>query len=247
MADAVIRKAAGRGWTTVYNSVAQDTRLTLKARGLYLLMWSLPDDWTYTAGGLATIAGCGRDAIRGGLRELEAAGYLTREQTHDGGGKFGGTQYLLQQEAGAEPLTDFPASEIPSPLTGNPSTEKPATENPTVTNKEYNKRNKDNPPLTPQGDEPELFARFWALYPKKRKKRDALRAWKKLDPDMDLCREMSRALKVQMASYDWQKDNGQYIPYPATWLRGRMWEDDYSTPPGFDETPPDDAAGGYYL
>ena len=27
-------------------------------------------------------------------------------------------------------------------------------------------------------------------------------------------------------SKDWQKDNGQFIPYPATWLNAKGWEDE---------------------
>ena len=86
-----------------------------------------------------------------------------------------------------------------------------------------------------------MFDRFWALYPKKRGKRDAVKAWKALAPDMALCRKMSAALKEQMRSPQWTKDGGNFIPYPATWLRGRRWEDDYSAaaPVGFDETPPE--------
>jgi hypothetical protein len=28
-------------------------------------------------------------------------------------------------------------------------------------------------------------------------------------------------------SRDWIKESGQYIPYPATWLNAKGWEDDY--------------------
>lgn len=52
------RKAS---FTTVYRSVAQDKRISLKARGLFLLMQSLPEDWEYTISGLATVAGTGKD------------------------------------------------------------------------------------------------------------------------------------------------------------------------------------------
>ena len=27
----------------------------------------------------------------------------------------------------------------------------------------------------------------------------------------------------------WQKDDGKFIPYPATWLNGRRWEDEFET------------------
>ena len=48
MAETLYRRTSKKGWTTIYRSVAQDDRLTLKARGLFLLMQSLPEDWKYT-------------------------------------------------------------------------------------------------------------------------------------------------------------------------------------------------------
>lgn len=104
------------------------------------------------------------------------------------------------------------------------------------------------PPISPQGEEqpeeteepeenpPDLFDAFWSAYPRKRGKEKARRAWKKLKPDIALCRTMSAALERDKASRDWQKDAGAYIPYPATWLNGRRWEDEPSQPPP-DERP----------
>jgi len=37
---------------------------------------------------------------------------------------------------------------------------------------------------------------------------------------------MMTALETQKASEKWLKDNGQYIPNPATWLNQRRWEDE---------------------
>lgn len=36
---------------------------------------------------------------------------------------------------------------------------------------------------------------------------------------------MMQALGRQKALADWQKDGGQYIPLPTTWLNGERWED----------------------
>lgn len=55
----------------VYREVAQDGRLSLEARGLFMRMTSLPDSWRYTVAGLAKMAGCGRDRLRRMLEELE--------------------------------------------------------------------------------------------------------------------------------------------------------------------------------
>lgn len=75
----------------------------------------------------------------------------------------------------------------------------------------------------------EGFNAFWAAYPKKAGKADALKAWNKLAPDVVLQEQMGKALEVQKQSQQWRKDGGQYIPMPATWLNGRRWEDEVQT------------------
>ena len=69
------------------------------------------------------------------------------------------------------------------------------------------------------------FATFWQQYPKKVAKPQALKAWKKQKPDLAAC---LAALSVAKASAEWQKDRGQFIPHPATWLNARRWEDEVS-------------------
>ena len=70
------------------------------------------------------------------------------------------------------------------------------------------------------------FEKFYSLYPKKVGKQQALKAWLKLKPDEALFNKITEAVKQQSQSEQWLKDNGQYIPYPGTWLNGRRWEDE---------------------
>jgi hypothetical protein len=35
-------------------------------------------------------------------------------------------------------------------------------------------------------------------------------------------------LALQRQSAQWQRDDGQFIPHPSTWLNGRRWEDEGS-------------------
>ena len=70
------------------------------------------------------------------------------------------------------------------------------------------------------------FDRFWAAYPKKKAKADALRAWKGIGPDEALLGRMLAAIERQARSEQWVKDDGAFIPFPATWLRGSRWEDE---------------------
>lgn len=183
MSDAIFKGGRRRGFTTVYREVAQDRRLSLKARGLFLLLQSLPETWQYTISGLATLAGTGKDQIRSGLAELLEVGYLVKEQAHDEGGKFSGNIFVLQEEA---PLSGNPTTvydqTVPlsgKPIPEKPSTGKPSTENPTLI-KEESKRKRNKTPKAPKrglktpgfvwecvenflGDDPEYMAAFEGL------------------------------------------------------------------------------------
>lgn len=98
--------------------------------------------------------------------------------------------------------------------------------------KENKKNLQEEPPIVPQGTDAQmLFDRFWAAYPKKKDKERARKAWKKLKPDLDLCRVMAEALERQKRSDQWTRDGGAYIPHPSTWLNGRRWEDEPDKPP----------------
>jgi hypothetical protein len=70
------------------------------------------------------------------------------------------------------------------------------------------------------------FAKFWSLYPRKKSKGDAEKAWKAINPDEQLQDRMNHALERATTSAEWRKDGGQFIPYPATWLRAKGWEDE---------------------
>lgn len=75
-----------------------------------------------------------------------------------------------------------------------------------------------------------LFDKFYKEYPKKKSPRDALKAWNKLSPDEELFNQIMDAVRKQKTSDDWTKDNGKFIPYPATWLNGQRWLDEDNTP-----------------
>lgn len=74
--------------------------------------------------------------------------------------------------------------------------------------------------------EKDLFAQFWAAYPKRKDKAKAQKAFAKLHPNEQLLAEILAALDWQKQSADWARDGGQYIPYATTYLNGRRWEDE---------------------
>lgn len=76
----------------------------------------------------------------------------------------------------------------------------------------------------------ERFKEFWKAYPRKSGKGSAEKSWKKIAPTQKLFDEIMTALEVAKQCDQWRKDNGQFIPYPATWLNQKRWEDDYGLP-----------------
>lgn len=143
MGESSVRFHRRKAFAALYREVAQDVRLSLEARGLLLLMASLPKNWEYSVAGLAKKAGCGKDKLRRVLGELENVGYLAREQRHDSGGKFSGNVYVIQDDA--------------PPLSGKPDNGKtrqrmcPSSANPTQQNRDLTVEEKNIPPKAPQG------------------------------------------------------------------------------------------------
>lgn len=71
----------------------------------------------------------------------------------------------------------------------------------------------------------EWFSEFWQAYPKKRNKARAKQAFFRIKNIEKVFPVMMQALGRQKASAEWQKDGGQYILLPTTWLNGERWED----------------------
>ena len=70
------------------------------------------------------------------------------------------------------------------------------------------------------------FQRFWEAYPKHKGKEPARKVFQKLKASEELLETILSAVEREKQSDQWKRDNGQYIPYPATWLNQRRWEDD---------------------
>ena len=75
------------------------------------------------------------------------------------------------------------------------------------------------------------FEKFYSVYPKKKKRAEAEKAFSKINPDEGLLKIIISAVERSKQSEDWIKENGQYIPYPSSWLNGRRWEDELITVP----------------
>ena len=83
------------------------------------------------------------------------------------------------------------------------------------------------------------FLEFWSAYPKKMGKGSAFKMFNKLKLSKKDKADILSALNWQKKSEQWLKDSGQFIPYPATYLNQRRWEDEPQEVFGGDIANPD--------
>ena len=113
------------GYTIMANYHLRDSRLSLKAKGLLSLIFSLPPDWDMSIEGLAHISLECSETIGKIIKELEKAGYITRSRERRSDGTFGGANYYISQKPNngtdiefspkpKKPVLDSPIYEIPT-------------------------------------------------------------------------------------------------------------------------------------
>lgn len=103
----------------------------------------------------------------------------------------------------------------------------PSTNDPSSKNNFARKR------FTPPTD---VFAKFWAAYPRKVGKAACEKWFARHRVDDTTVNCMIASLEYLKTTEQWRKEGGKYIPYPQTWLNGRRWEDETAQPPKKEET-----------
>jgi hypothetical protein len=70
------------------------------------------------------------------------------------------------------------------------------------------------------------FDQFWKVYPKRKSKGQAEKAFLKINPDEQLLTKILESVEQAKKSAEWVKEKGKYIPHPATWLNAKGWLDE---------------------
>jgi len=148
--------------------------------------------------GLAEKTNMSVRAVQYAIKELTKAGFIISERIIDEHGLRRGNRYFLQG------LRDDPQMVRVGPASGAG----------------HSTRTVNEPPLMG-------FDKFWEAYPKKKSKGQAEKAWRKINPDEQLCQSIMEGLDRATRSDQWTKDGGRYIPHPATWLNAKGWEDEH--------------------
>ena len=206
-------------WAVLPAQVRYDPELPASAKILYAEISSLTDQRGYcyaTNEYFMQLYGCADRTIQRLLRALEAGNYI---RIQDGNGGAGRRKIY----AGINPVAQNPDKNVgvtPTKMSGPPD------KNVTQNKKENRKEN--NPPKAPQGApawEPTRFEGFWNFYPVHKSKQAAIRAWDRLRPSDELIAEIGKALTRQKQSEEWTREDAR-IPYAATYLNQRRWEDE---------------------
>ena len=170
-----------------------------------------------------------------GRRYLKLASWDRHQQRRADKSKFPQPSYVnpkkMQENESISEQMPATADETENVITNDFNCEQVQANVPVFVNENVNdkrdKRTKKNPPNPPQGGEDAVdlsFERFWDAYPKKADKDEAKKAWKKLRPGTDTVAAILAGVERWKVSRSWTKDNGEYICYPATFLRRRRWE-----------------------
>lgn len=96
------RKKKTQHFTQINNSAALNVNLSLKAKGLLLVMMTRPEDWVFYMEWLQKQSKDGREAHQNALKELESYRYVIRLRVQRPNGTFKGWEYLVDDE----PITD---------------------------------------------------------------------------------------------------------------------------------------------
>lgn len=90
------------------------------------------------------------------------------------------------------------------------------------------KKEKDLSPSPVGEDYLIAFEKFYSVYPRKKDKQDAIKWFKKNKPSPEFVEMLIEDLNKRLAT-EWSGKEQQYLPYPATYLNGKRWEDEIET------------------
>lgn len=201
------------------NSLLNNEKISLKAKGLFVYIQSKPDGWNFSAEKISLSHRDGLASVIATLKELEEFGYLIRRKLHGANGHWEQTYELCLpnvdnsvEKVHLEPISpsvDFPQAD-------KPQAEKPFTEN------HINNSNKDTSKkeLVKKTIVDERFEKFWELYNKDIGKDECYKVWRFINPiDKD------KILKV-LPLYIESTPEIKYRKNPLKYLNNKAWLDE---------------------
>ncbi len=82
-------------YLTINTTIAEDSRLSWKAKGIWLYAFSRKDDWKFYISDLIKRSADGQKSLSAGLKELEDFGYLCRFKKRNEKNQFDGWEWIF--------------------------------------------------------------------------------------------------------------------------------------------------------
>jgi hypothetical protein len=210
--------------------------------------------------GLTTIAtdlGVAKNTVIKAVRELEELGLIRAEKNARGGrahsNKYVAVPFSVWQQKGSHPAPGGGRRKGSGSArkTVQLLNEKGSGPAPEKNRKNNNEKNNDRfepastvgnegrsdeslsrkPPQTQATASGEHFERFWVMYPRKVGKKKCRAIWTNLKPTTALAEQIIDAVRAYKRTEQWQRDGGQFIPHPSTFLNQGRWEDEIPANP----------------
>ena len=177
-----VKREKNDNYSTICNCIMREKTISLKAKGLYALVMSLPPTWDFSVQGIVAISKEESGAIYTAIKELINEGYCKRSMVSEKG-RFVGCEYTFfnkkrkpqeEEPHNEKPLGDFPHTENEEDNKLFNESNSSSNTTPTELNNKKELSN-DNQKVVYSED----FLNFWKLY-HEGSKQQAYKEWKKL-------------------------------------------------------------------
>lgn len=220
-AMAIYRVHKTKDFTVMSNAHLRDKNMSLKAKGLLSVMFSLPDDWGYSINGLVAISKENESAIKSTLYELKKLGYLVVTKLKPSETKSGRFEYVYDVYEQPQEKQSVEKQGVENQCVEILSVENPTQLNTNKSNtKELNKENYISE-----------FSELWTLYPNKKGKEKALSAYIKARESGTEKETVEKGIKDYAKECELKGREKDYIKYGSTWFNQHGWEDEYDLTP----------------
>ncbi len=99
-----VRLRRERPYVVLETATLRLKTISFKARGLWAMCMSYPDDWAFRMDHLASMSEHdGKGAVRSALKELEAKGLAALEEVRGDGGQMAGKRWVIYESPDLNP------------------------------------------------------------------------------------------------------------------------------------------------
>ena len=196
-------------FTTIPNAWIRNTGLSTTANFLLIYFMTHEVGYHITFEQIERETAIGRKGFRSALKELEAAGWLIAERTVMPNGLLGAYRYTITEPPIGPQAPVAEASVAQASVAEGADNRRQLKENNLEEDKEQ---------------ESSSFDDFWTVYPLKRDKQAAERAWRKALRNTNAADIIAAA----RAYRDDPERKPDFTKYPATWLNAGSWLNDYT-------------------